>query len=50
MQELSFNEVEEVSGGIGYAGAMMVGAGIGLGGGLLVGLAAYLAYQYIKEM
>lgn len=50
MQDLSFNEVEEVSGGITFLGAVAVGAGIGVGGGLVLGLAAYLAYQYIQEM
>ena len=50
MHELSTVEVEGVSGGFGFAGAIFVGSAIGLGGGLVIGLRCYLAYKYIQQI
>ncbi len=49
MRELTTFEVEEVSGGVGVIGGILVGAAIGTGAGLVIGTAAYLAYLYIQS-
>lgn len=48
MQELTLNEIDEVSGGIVW-GAVAAGAAVGTGAGILIGIAAYIVYVYVSK-
>ncbi len=49
MRELTTCEVNEVSGGVGVLGGILLGAAVGTGVGMVIGTAAYLAYLYIQS-
>lgn len=53
MRELTFNDIDNVDGGMApvAAVAIRVVAGVAIGGGvgIVVGVAAYLAYEYITS-